>query len=122
MNEWENVKARLAQLGESRQTAEVERLTAQRVVDEAADDGRFFATVVTRTSTLEVVALPALAAAVAALGVVLGASLLRERGRARTASAVAASAAERRAAAMHASADGRKPRPKPARTGVGSSR
>jgi hypothetical protein len=120
VNEWEQVKARLDQLGETRQTAELERLTAQRVVDEATDADRFFATVVSRTSTLQVVALPAMAAALAALGVVLGASLLRERNLARPAARPLPAVG--RPTGSKPSRDARSAGSKQPRTRVGSSR
>jgi hypothetical protein len=81
VNEWEQVRARLEQAGLAREEADLERLATQRIVNETANGERFFATEVSRPSVVKVVALPAVAAAVAALGVVLGASLLRDRGR-----------------------------------------
>jgi hypothetical protein len=120
VNEWEQVRARLEQLGEARQTAELARLTAQRVVEEAAENDRFFATVVSRTSTLQVVALPAMAAAVAALGVVVGASMLRERNRVRASARPLPTGA--RPVATKASRDARSASSKPARSRVSSGR
>jgi hypothetical protein len=81
VNEWAQVTARLEQAGLARADAELERLATQRIVTDTANGERFFATEVSRPSVVKVVALPAVAAAVAALGVVLGASLLRDRGR-----------------------------------------